>query len=329
MTQKSKHMLCVITKECIDLGKYELLAQTKCKLTDICSHIYTLQTTYTSWKNLAFIQKVVELFFVGSLQTFEQTPLSFTSKTYSVEITHTQKETITSDVKKRIYAKIYKSQKTPVISLDNPTEVFEVFITPDNIYVGKRIYLQTKEFLLRKTQLLPFKNPVASSPKISKAMCNLTGLVTGSIYDPFCGQGGILVEALHNGFTVFGSDIDPDAIQKAKHIIEKQNINSQFQKQLNKHSLYVHSALTTTQKADAIVSDLPYGKGTKNISSTLYTDFLTHCLREKLAPIAILCFPHYAKVQQILESLQIPIIFETYIPIHKNLQRHIIVCSLT
>jgi tRNA G10 N-methylase Trm11 len=51
--------------------------------------------------------------------------------------------------------------------------------------------------------------------KLARIMCNLTGLQSGIIWDPFCGSGTILMEAAVLGFDVLGSDIDVNALNLA------------------------------------------------------------------------------------------------------------------
>ena len=53
--------------------------------------------------------------------------------------------------------------------------------------------------------------------KLSRIMINLAGIKQGgSLWDPFCGSGNILLEGLDMGYDVLGSDIDTEAIQGAK-----------------------------------------------------------------------------------------------------------------
>ncbi len=51
--------------------------------------------------------------------------------------------------------------------------------------------------------------------KLARIMCNLTGLQSGIVWDPFCGSGTILMEAAVLGFDVLGSDIDVNALNLA------------------------------------------------------------------------------------------------------------------
>lgn len=61
-------------------------------------------------------------------------------------------------------------------------------------------------------------------PKLAQMMVNLAGVPakgayksddehTSIVYDPFCGSGGVLTEAIHMGYKVIGSDISDKAIE--------------------------------------------------------------------------------------------------------------------
>ncbi|MFA6082507.1 MAG: DNA methyltransferase [Patescibacteria group bacterium] len=54
--------------------------------------------------------------------------------------------------------------------------------------------------------------------KLARMMVNLTGLNAGdvTIYDPFCGDGTVLMEASELGFNILGSDISPTAVEHSK-----------------------------------------------------------------------------------------------------------------
>jgi 23S rRNA G2445 N2-methylase RlmL len=55
----------------------------------------------------------------------------------------------------------------------------------------------------------------ALRPTVAAAMVRLAGEPSGMLYDPFCGSGTILLEAVAAGWQAAGSDIDPDAVGAA------------------------------------------------------------------------------------------------------------------
>ncbi len=62
-----------------------------------------------------------------------------------------------------------------------------------------------KPYAAPKTGMMP--------SKLAKILLNLSiGKKTNAIYDPFCGTGAILQEAMHQGYKVYGSDISKEAV---------------------------------------------------------------------------------------------------------------------
>ncbi|MDD2516202.1 MAG: hypothetical protein PHF46_01660 [Candidatus Gracilibacteria bacterium] len=56
-------------------------------------------------------------------------------------------------------------------------------------------------------------------PKLAQIMINLAG--DGNVYDPFCGLGTVLIEALNSGIkNVYGSDISPEMVEKTRRNVE-------------------------------------------------------------------------------------------------------------
>lgn len=54
------------------------------------------------------------------------------------------------------------------------------------------------------------------NPQMVRASFNLLGLQTGGrVWDPFCGSGTVLLEALHQGFSAIGVDLNPLAVSIA------------------------------------------------------------------------------------------------------------------
>jgi tRNA (guanine10-N2)-dimethyltransferase len=74
-----------------------------------------------------------------------------------------------------------------------------------------------------------------------------------TVLDPFCGTGSVLIEAGLMGMKVIGSDIDAGMVHACKRNLELSGLDGEvFQKGISEFSI--------PNKADAIVTDLPYGK---------------------------------------------------------------------
>lgn len=125
------------------------------------------------------------------------------------------------------------------------------------IMVGDRkIELSKKEFLSRRAHLLPAGHPTSLHPKLARALVNLTGVEEGEmILDPFCGAGGLLIEAGLIGCKVVGFDIDLVMLRRAKINLDYVGVKD--------YKLEQKDATTISKHYDFIVTDLPYGKNSK------------------------------------------------------------------
>lgn len=101
-------------------------------------------------------------------------------------------------------------------------------------------------------------------PKLARSMINLSGIGTNkTVYDPFCGSGTVLIEALSLGFTsVCGSDISAkavqDTIQNTSWIKKELSLKSSVL--VKEHDITKKISFLKPQSIDAIVSEPYMGK---------------------------------------------------------------------
>jgi tRNA (guanine10-N2)-dimethyltransferase len=62
----------------------------------------------------------------------------------------------------------------------------------------------------------PYFKPISLDPRLARAMANIACPEEGKILDPFCGTGGILLEAAAIGSQVFGSDADSRMVEGSR-----------------------------------------------------------------------------------------------------------------
>lgn len=136
---------------------------------------------------------------------------------------------------------------------------------------GKKWYLGTlihtrdnRGFETRRAPLRPFFSPVAIHPKYARFLVNLTRTVPGEvIFDPFCGTGGILLEAALMGRATIGNDISLNMVKGARLNLKYFGIKD-FEI-YNKDT----ASLSLKGKVDGIATDLPYGRNSNMSSSSL------------------------------------------------------------
>lgn len=93
-----------------------------------------------------------------------------------------------------------------------------VFIQTDTgVILGKTVAIQNIDEWTHRDRSKPYadRRKGMLPPKVARMMVNLAtrGVVGGTLYDPFCGTGTVLAEALLMGCHVIGSDLDETAAQ--------------------------------------------------------------------------------------------------------------------
>lgn len=166
------------------------------------------------------------------------------------------------------------------VTFSNPDFIVRTIHT-DRWHIGVLMYqIDLKGINKRRAPLRPFFSPVTVHPKYARFLINLSRTTKGSvILDPFCGTGGILIEAHLMSRRVIGSDASLNMVKGCRMNMRYFGIPSRVM-----HSDFLD--LKLQEKPDAIITDLPYGR-----SSELHN----HTVEE----LKDLIFP---KFSEILES---------------------------
>ncbi len=220
---------------------------------------------------------------------------------------------------------IWKAVKPPKVNLDNPKTLIEIFFQKEKAYCGLLIYEQKESFEQRKAHKKPALHPISLHPKLARCLVNLSGAKKEDlILDPFCGTGGILIEASLLGIKSIGYDIDKNILAKCKK-------NLQYLKIRN--CKIVHSDSTkiapyqknSSKKNLFIVTDLPYGKSTKDRDiESLYIKFLS-TLKKVLKKKAAIVFPDNINSKKLIKKAGLKIKDEFGYYIHKSMTKKIVI----
>ena len=158
--------------------------------------------------------------------------------------------------------------KNRSVNLTHPEIELRVVVTKDIAYIGiKKTTLDTSHFQKRRGHFRPFLLPITLHPKIARALVNLSAVKKQEILlDPFCGTGGILLEAGLLGIHIIGSDIDKKVIDGCKKNLEFYHLKNftLFCADIDDISKHVCSV-------DAIVTDFPYARATTTKGEQLKT----------------------------------------------------------
>ncbi len=229
---------------------------------------------------------------------------------------HSTKETWLNE--KDLAAIIWKKLKKPIVNLEAPKTAVEIIITPKTVYCCLKLHDMKHDFEKRKPHLRPGFSPVSLHPKLARAIVNLTGIRKGSLCDPFCGTGGLLIEAGLMGFKPVGYDIDDEMLDKAKANLLHCGIEN--------FVLSKQDATLIKHKYDYIATDLPYGRSSKATEelNALYLSFLQN-LKRIMKKRAVVVFPDTAPYKALIKKAGLKLVGEHTHYIHKTLSKKIVV----
>lgn len=307
-------LILLLSGENLELAKEEALAIAETRKYEQNKKILILDTK-NNLQRLAFTKQIFQHLFSCKTKDLEKKIKKFDwqkiyQKNFCVRI-----KGKTKFKEKDLASLIWKKLEKPKVDLENPKINIYFLIIEENVHCGLLFYENKERFQERRPHLREGFHPTSIQPKLARAIVNLSKIKKGqTLLDPFCGTGGILIEAGLMGCKLKGNDIN-------KKMLERTKIN------LNSFRLKVEltqkDALQLKTKVDAIVTDLPYGKGSyHNINlDELYKKFLGksyNLLKPNKYLVAV--FPQKIKIKTKLK-----IIKELDFYTHSSLTRHIII----
>ena len=156
------------------------------------------------------------------------------------------------------------------VSLKNPEIEYRAILSEDRCYFGKVLFrVDRGSFDTRNPGKRDFFHPGVMMPRMVRTLINLTCVRAGDIIlDPFCGTGGVLIEAEMLDIRSVGSDFDP-------------MMTSGSRKNVADSDLLLADATRLpfcSQSIDAVVTDFPYGQSVcirkTDTLDNLYSDAL-------------------------------------------------------
>ncbi len=214
------------------------------------------------------------------------------------------------------------SHVTGTVSLPHPDTEFRLIVTGDRCYFGRLLFpVDRGVFESRNPGKREFFHPGVMMPRIARALINIACVGAGEVMlDPFCGTGGMLIEAQLIGATAIGSDMDPFMVSGSRR-----NMRSADLLLADAASLPLRN-----ESVDAVVTDLPYGQSVSILGESmerLYLDVLGEIRRvlktgrravlvthRDISPLAA----DYLKIEQLHEQR-----------VHKSLTRRVLVLRKT
>lgn len=168
-------------------------------------------------------------------------------------------ENIEGDVEERLGEVLAMEENK--VDLENPEEIIKIYGIADSYCVARLVEdIDRGLFERRKNQERPFSSPVSLDPVLARVLVNLTEVPAGgAVLDPFCGTGGILIEAGLCGIGVYGLDFQEEMVEGARENLENYGIIAHDIRQGNVADV----GEIFDQRFDAIVTDIPYGQASK------------------------------------------------------------------
>jgi tRNA (guanine10-N2)-dimethyltransferase len=149
-------------------------------------------------------------------------------------------------------------RKGYAVNLETPSRTFVLLLTEQRCLFCMLVHsVDKQQFEEKKPHRRPFFSPVVIMPKIARVLVNLSGVnaTTKELFlDPFCGTGGILLEAGTVGARIIGADVQEKMVRGAQENLKFFGLRGDF---------IVSDASEIPLRANsvnAIATDMPYGR---------------------------------------------------------------------
>jgi len=161
------------------------------------------------------------------------------------------------------------------VSLDKPDIEYRAILSEDRCYFGKVLFtINRGAYDIRNPGKRDFFHPGVMMPRMARTLVNLTCSQAGDlVLDPFCGTGGILIEAEILGMRPLGSDFDPMMVYGSRQNVTQPDL-------MLADAMHLPFGNHTI---DAVVTDFPYGQSVcikkTDTMANLYADVLDEVYR--------------------------------------------------
>lgn len=151
------------------------------------------------------------------------------------------------------------------VDLTSPDVELGLFVSDHVHFHLREAEIDRSQFEARKVAERPFFSPISLHPKFARAVVNMTFVPRGgTLLDPFCGTGGVLIEAAAIGVKACGSDISPAMVDGCVRNMEH------FQLPYERVEVAdIGSIGSVFGKVDAVATDPPYGRATSTMREPL------------------------------------------------------------
>lgn len=210
------------------------------------------------------------------------------------------------------------------VRLEKPDKTFFGILSGGKFVFGLKLAeVSAKPFGERRPRKRPFFHPTTMPPKLARCVVNLARAMAGRLLlDPFCGAGGIILEAGLIGSRVVGADIKDNMVKGSAENLRHFGV-APF------GIVKADARKPPFRQVDGIVTDLPYGRGATTLGLTtrqLVTYFL-EAVKDILPKGGFLCVatPKTVRTSDIGRRKGFKLVEGHYVYVHRSLSREIVV----
>lgn len=210
------------------------------------------------------------------------------------------------------------------VDLENPTHSFRGLLAGPFFHLGLIAHQRPADFVgSRRPRKRPAFHPSTMTPKLARSMVNLSGAVEGTAFlDPFCGVGGILLEASLLGCNVIGIDA-------LKRMVRGSRRNLRHFKMKPPDLIRGDARNIPVREVEAVATDPPYGTGASTLKSNtknILQDFLPEAHSALVAQSKlVVASPLGTGTPEIAEQAGFRVLDRHEVYVHRRLTREILV----
>jgi len=237
-------------------------------------------------------------------------------------------ELVRVELERKLGEQILETVKTARVDLSNPQKTFFGVLTDKRFIFGlKTAEIIPKPFSERRPRRRPFFHPTAMPAKLARVMVNLAQPRLGDlVLDPFCGTGGMLVEAGLIGCRVLGFDAKPHMLRGGLQNLQYYGINPEG-------VAVADARYPPVSKVDCIVTDPPYGRSASTLGTStirIVEDFLS-AVGDKIPRGRRICMasPKTIRLSEVGEAAGFKHLESHFVYVHRSLTREIVVFERT
>ena len=277
-------------------------------------------------RRLGYTHEVHENIKKSDLENLENDVLSinwsdYIDENFAVRLKRFNSDADTVAIERKVGSLILQKTEGIKVNLSKPKSLVRLIAFEDTIYIAiEKYHLNKKHFEDIKPHKRPFFYPGSMSPKLARCMVNLSRVTEGDlVLDPFCGTGGILIEAGLIGCKVAGSDINWKMKNGTAINLEYCGITDYRTFHLDVRELKMY------EKVAGVVTDPPYGISTSTgdiDGDDVFKEFF-HAIYDNMADDAYLCMasPHYVDLNPMIDEVGFELVEQYSIKMHRSLTR--------